>query len=389
MRRRAHPRSHRLSSPPLVQGFATGRFAPLLDSFTENFTDRGEVGAALCVYLDGVPVIDLWGGHADAARSRAWQADTIVCMMSVSKAMVALCAHRLIDRGELDLGARVAEYWPEFAQAGKEAITVDTLISHLSALIFTDAAPSNSLPDWDATAAALAQQAPAWPPGTRGAYHSATFGHLIGELVQRVSGQKIADFFAQEIAAPLDADFRFGVPADCDRIAEFLTNPDTVSTRQIGTATGTPLSRAWNALPRIPDPFNSPMWRTSVMPSANGHGNARAAARILAAVIGEVDGVRLLSPDAVERIREERWFEDCGLTGRRFRFGRGFALNNPRYHPMGPNPRAFGHAGVGGSYVFADPEAGLSFGYSMNYPASGDNIGDRPKALIDALYNCL
>lgn len=379
-----------MSLSPLVYGFSEDRFATVRESFAANFSERDEVGAALCVYVDGRPAIDLWGGYADAARSRPWQSDTIVCMMSVSKAMVSICAHMLIDRGLLDLAAPVSRYWPEFAQAGKQTITVDCLISHLAAMVFPDAVPANALPDWPAMTAGLAAQAPAWEPDTRGAYHSSTFGHLVGEVVARVSGKAFADFFADEVARPLSADFSFGVPPEeTHRIADFLTNPETVSTRHIANETGSPLSRAWQPLPRVADVFNSPMWRSSVMPSANGHGNARAAARILAATIGTVDGVRLLSDDAVNVLREERWYEDCGLTGRHFRFGRGFALHNPRYHPMGRNPRAFGHAGVGGSFVFADPEAGVSFGYSMNYPASGDNIGDRPKALIEALYSCL
>lgn len=373
-----------------VEGFAEDRFAPFREAFAANFSVRGEVGAAACVYMDGRPVADLWGGHADAARSRPWEADTIVCMMSVSKAMVALCAHMLIDRGLLDLDAPVANYWPEFAQAGKAEITVDCLISHLAALVFPDEVPVAALPDWNLMVEGLARQAPSWEPGTRGAYHSSTFGHLVGELVRRVSGQTIDRFFATQVAGPLGADFHFGLRDDDNsRVADFLTNPDTVSTRQIATETGSPLSRAWRPLPRFDDVFNSAMWRTSVLPSANGHGNARAVARIMAAAIGEVDGVRLLSPSAVDTLREERWYEDCGLTGRHFRFGRGFALHNPDFHPMGGNSRAFGHAGVGGAFAFADPEAGLAFGYSMNLPASGNNMGDRPKALVEALYACL
>ncbi|MCW3834521.1 serine hydrolase domain-containing protein [Sphingomonas canadensis] len=377
--------------PPFaIDGFTDDRFAPVRETFVENFSARSEVGAAVCVYLGGRPVVDLWGGHADAARTRPWEAGTILCMMSVSKAMVALCAHILIDRGLLDLDAPVARYWPEFAQAGKADITVDCLISHLAALVYPDAVPQGALPGWNAVIEGLARQAPAWAPGTRGAYHSSTFGHLVGELVRRVSGRPVDAFFAEEIAGPLHADFRFGLTAADDaRVAEFIVNPDSVSLRHIAAETGSPLSRAWRPLPRAEDVFNSRMWRESVLPSANGHGNARAVARIMAAVIGEVDGVRLLSPAAVETLREERWHEECGLTGRRFRFGRGFALHNPAFHPMGVNPRAFGHAGVGGSFAFADPEARLSFAYSMNHAASGSAMDDRPRALIDTLYDCL
>lgn len=370
-----------------VDGFCDPKFGPVRDAFLMNFSQRGEIGASLCVYLDGRPVIDLWGGHADAARRHRWQQDTIVCMMSVTKAMTALCAHRLIQRGLLDLEAPVSRYWPEFAQNGKEAISVDCLLSHRAALIFPDEAPDNALPRWDVMTAALARQAPAWVPDTRGAYHSSTYGHLIGELIQRVAGRPFVDALRDEITGPLGADFFLGAPAGwAGGIADVVVDPDTVSTRLISTDVDVPLSRAWKPLPRQADVFNSTMWRTSLLPSANGHGNARAAARIFAALIGEVHGVRLLSPDMVDLLREERWFEPCGLTGRRYRFGRGVALNNAPYHPMGPNPRAFGHAGVGGSFVFADPEAGLSFAYAMNHTAAGEGVGNRPEALVETLY---
>lgn len=373
-----------------VQGETDRRFAAVRDVFASNFAERGEVGAAVCVYLDGRPVVDLWGGFMDADRTRIWQENTLVCMMSVSKAMTALTAHRLIERGELDLEAPVSLYWPEFGQAGKAGVTVDTVISHLAALVFPDASPRGSMPSWDLMTRGLAAQAPAWRPGSRGAYHSSTFGHLVGEIVRRVAGRPFESVFHSEIAAPLNADFRFGVASrDHGRVADMVDNPLTVSTRAIATDMDTPLSRAWRPLPRIPDVFNSAMWRSSVMPSANGHGNARSAARIFAALTGEVDGVRLLSPQSVDLLRQERWFEDCGLTGRHFRFGRGVALNNPAYHPMGANKRAFGHAGVGGSYVFADPEARLSFSYSMNFFGSGDRMDARPRSLIDAVYRCL
>lgn len=373
-----------------VEGHSDAKFSRLRKAFEENFAERKEIGAAVCVHLYGRPVVDLWGGFLDAHRSRPWERDSLVCMMSVSKAMTALCAHILIDRGLLDLDKPVAHYWPAFAQAGKAEISVDVLISHLAALVYPDEAPVGSLPDWEVFTAALAAQAPAWAPGTRGAYHSSTFGHLIGELVRRVSGMSLPDVLAAEVTGPLGADFTFGVPPGGERrLADFIVDPRTVSTRLIASDGDAPLNRAWRPLPRQPDVFNSPMWRTSLLPSANGVGNARSASRIMAAAIGPIDGRRLLSPAAVDRIREERWYEECGLTGRLYRYGRGFSLHNPAYHPMTGNPRAFGHAGVGGSYVFADPEAGLSFSYCTNHTAIGDNIGDRARALVAAMVECL
>lgn len=379
-----------MAEDAIVSGHCDHRFRAVRDVFEDNLRNAGEVGAALAVYLDGKPVIDLWGGWSDAARQRPWREDTIVCMMSITKAILALCAHRLVQKGLLRLDLPVAAYWPEFGQKGKEGITVDCLLSHRAGLIFPDEAPVGSMADWDVMTAALARQAPAFEPDTRGAYHSSTYGHLVGELLQRASGKNIRDILRDEIAGPVAAHYFLGVPHDWRAdVADIIVHPDTISTRLISTDLDVPLSRAWRPLARQPDVFNSSMWRGSLLPSANGHGSARAAARIFAAVFGDVDGVRLLDDELVETLRTERWFEACGLTGRAYRFARGVALNNRRYHPMGHNPRAFGHAGVGGSFAFADPESGLSFGYAKNHTAVGDGVGASTAALVTELYRSL
>ncbi len=373
-----------------VSGSCDDRFRPVLEVFRENFLEREEIGASFCVYLDGRPVIDVWGGHADVGLTTVWRRNTLVCMMSVTKAIMALAAHRLIERGLLSLERPVAHYWPQFAQNGKAEITVDCLLSHRAAIIFPDEAPVGSMADWAVMADALARQKPAWDPDTRGAYHSSTYGHLVGELLRRVTGKKIDQILRDELTGPLDADYYIGVPDDwAEGVADIIVNPGTISTRLIGEDVDVPLSRAWRPLDRQPNVFNSAMWRQSLLPSANGHGNARAAARIFAALITPVNGVRLLSDETVDVLREDRWFEDCGLTGRAYRFGRGVALNNAKYHPMGNNPRAFGHAGVGGSFAFADPEARLSFGYSMNHTAVGEGVGARVETLVNHVYQAL
>ncbi len=373
----------------MISGYCDQRFRAVRDVFATNL-ENGEVGAALCVYLDGKPVIDIWGGYADEARQRPWQENTLVCMMSVTKGMVALAAHRLIEKGLLDLGRPVADYWPEFAAAGKADITFDCLISHRAALVFPDEAPPGSMTDWDAMTAALASQAPAWAPDTRGAYHSSTFGHLVGEVMRRVTGKGVDQILRDELTGPVNADFYIGVPDGRDHdVADIIVNPDTISTRLILNDVDSPLSRAWRSLPRGGNVFNTPVWRKTLLPSGNGHATARAAARIYSALFMPVDGVRLFSDESVERARTERWFEECGLTARKYRFGRGVVLNNPRYHPMGGNPSAFGHAGVGGAFAFADPENRLSFGYAKNHTSAGDGVGPWTGALVEAVYGSL
>jgi CubicO group peptidase (beta-lactamase class C family) len=362
-----------------IHGSCAERFESVREAFRANFSLRGEVGAAVCIYEHGQPVVDLWGGWRDAARTQAWQANTLVCMMSVSKAMAALCVHHL----GLELERPVAHWWPEFAQEGKEHVTVRQLLSHMAGLTYADHAPAGSLFDWDAMTSALARQRPAWPPGTVGAYHSATYGYLVGELVQRASGRAFERYFAEEIAGPLDADFHFALDdSQQERLAPLISNPDNVSARSILEQglphARSPLGRAWQAMPAISDVFNSGPWRTTVFPSANGHGNARGAARILAGIAAR--------PAVAARVTPLQWHSPCAVTGRLFRAGVGFWLNDPHYHPMGPNPRAFGHAGLGGSLAFVDPDRDLVFAYSMNQLCDGDTVGPRCKALVNAVF---
>lgn len=362
-------------------------FPRLRTAFAENFKSRGEVGAAVCLYVDGVPVVDLWGGMARPSIRQAWARDTLVCMMSVGKSLTALCALILVDRGMLELEAPVAHYWPAFAAAGKADIKVRTLLSGLAALLYADAAPENSGLDWDTVIRALEQQAPAWTPGETGAYHSVSYGFLVGELVRRVDGRPINEFFREVVAEPLVADFAFGLDdAQIMRTADIIPNPNS-DTLKLMADSSTPLGHAWRILPGLEAQANSEAYRRAVFPSANGHGNARSAARIYAALAcgGALDGVRLLSEATIEAARTEAWSGPCGMTGRDYRYGMGFFLNHPPLLPFGSNPRAFGHTGVGGSLVFADPEARLAFSYSPNAMCQGAGVGPRGEALIEAL----
>jgi CubicO group peptidase (beta-lactamase class C family) len=364
-------------SPPAIEGYYDPSFARLRAAFEDNFALLGEVGASVCVYRDNRKVVELWGGFADPVSRRPWQSDTLVCMMSVGKSVCALSVLMLVERGKIDLDKPVAHYWPEFARAGKEHITVRTLLSAKAALLFADAAPDGSAYDWQTIISALEQQRPEWEPGTRGAYHSVTFGYLLGELVRRVDGRPINVFVAEEIERTLGIDYKFGLnDAAIARVADVVVNEGNTTLQLTG-------NRSNDAFYR-----NTREFRTSVFPSGNGHSNASSVARLYAllAAGGSLDGVRLISPSLMEEARTETWNERCGMTDRPYRYGLGFFLNCPPLVPFGPNPRAFGHPGAGGAVGFADPEAGIAVSYSPSYMCSGAGVGERCEALIAATF---
>jgi CubicO group peptidase (beta-lactamase class C family) len=380
--------SIRLGKGAMVSGnYAPSRSA-VAEAFVENFENRDEIGAALCLYENGAIVVDLWGGLADPVQSILWERDTVVCMMSVGKALAALCVLRLVDRGAIALDAPVSSYWPEFAQGGKAGITVDQVLNGLSALVWIDEAPPGALMDWDTMIAAIERQAPNWVPGTRGAYHSMSAGFLFGELVRRVDGRDIAMFFKDEIADPLGIDYRYGANM-ADPLVATLLPSDESETLSAMTDITTPIGRAWRPKPHDPDFFNSSAFRGGLYPSANGHGNARSVARIFAALScgGVIDEVRILSSALVERLREPAWHNDCALTGRNFAYGLGFFQNLPQPPIMGNGPRSFGHPGAGGAIGFADPDQGLAFAYSPNKMCGGASVGNRCAALVKAAYS--
>lgn len=373
-----------------IHGHCEPAFARLREEFARNFSERQEVGAAVCLYSDGRPVVDLWAGVADPVSGRPWERDTLVCMMSVGKSVCALAVLMLVERGRIDLAKPVAHYWPGFAQAGKAGITVRTLLSGLAALLYADHAPDGSAYDWDTMVRALELQAPEWEPGTRGAYHSATCGLLLGELVRRADGRTIDRFVREEMARPLGIEYGFGLDAaEIARVADIVPNEGNVTLQQSGDRT-TKLGRAWRIQPRPADVHyrNTEQFRRAVFPSANGHSNARSVARLYAALAagGTLDGVHLLSPELIEVARTQSWCERCGMTDRLFRYGVGFFLNYPPLLPFGSNPRAFGHPGAGGAIGFADPEARLAFAYSPNRMCEGAGVGERCTALIDAVF---
>lgn len=387
-----------------VNGHCAPGFAGVREAFERNFKEHGDVGASVTVTVDGEAVVDLWGGHADAARTRVWERDTLVNVYSTSKGMTALCAHLLVDRGELDLDAPVARYWPEFAQAGKHDLPVRWLLSHRAGLV----APREPLPaghayDWEQVCATLAATEPWWEPGTAQGYHAVTFGYLVGEVVRRITGQSLGAFLRSEITEPLGARVFIGTPAeehascadmvgqlDEARIAEQFPDAPKPPFRSLADH---PLAIVMLALTSIPTgDVNSTAYRSAEIPAGNAHASAHG----LATVYGALATGKLVGPGTLEAMRRSQSLPgERDLTidalipaGFEHQWGLGYMLNHQGL--VGPNPRAFGHGGAGGSYAFADPENGLSYAYAMN-KYGGGTAGDDPRngRLVTAVYRAL
>lgn len=380
-----------------LHGSYDERFAGVVEAFVENHRRGEEVGSAVSVVVDGQTVVDIWGGWFDEDRTREWERDTLVCMMSVAKGITGIAFTMLVDRGLVDLDAPVATYWPEFAQNGKEDLPVRFLLDHtagLPALTGDNKLWPGAMYDREAMVDALARQEPLWQPGTVAAYHVHTQGYLLGEIMRRVTGKLVGSFVRDEITGPLGVDYWLGIPAsEHDRITRLIPSDgpkilaaqgaeDEESLRVLAFAQNPP--GTWG------DMVNSTEWREMEMPSGSGHGNARAVARIYGALAaGEVDGVRLLSEDALDTMTTMQHDMIELLQERHYRQGLGLLLNSPDAVYMGPHPEAFGHHGIGGSIGFADRAERLGFSYSMNkMHAVGDN-GPRARRLIDAVFASL
>ncbi|MEU5766167.1 serine hydrolase domain-containing protein [Streptomyces asoensis] len=344
--------------------------------------DAGDVGGSVAVFVDGEPVVDVWGGFADAAREVPWQRDTIVNVWSVTKTMTALCALVLADRGDLDLDAPVARYWPEFAAAGKEKALVRHALSHTAGLPDWDG-PVAEIYDWPAATARLAGQAPRWEPGTAAGYHSLTQGFLVGEVVRRITGREPGAFFADEIAGPLGADFHLGLPAGHDhRAAPTVPPPGRDEDYVAGAASGATAAAGSAATPtaiRLRD-GNSLAWRRAQIPAASGFGNARSVALVQSVMAcgGAVGGVRLLSRAGCERAWEEQFSGEDRVLGMPISWGLGYGRFGGTY----------GWGGWGGSTVMIEPEGRVVVAYvtnQMREPAQDTRGLDLLMAAYDGL----
>lgn len=377
-----------------IQGHCDERFHAVRETFEAAFAGGAELGASVCVIRDGEAVVDLWGGLADAERTRPFERDTLVNVFSTTKGMTALCAHRLVNEGRLDLDAPVASYWPEFAQRGKGEITVRQLISHQAGLpAIRESLPQEALFDWDRMATALAAEETWWEPGTRHGYHAVTFGWLVGEVVRRITGQSLGTRFAEDLAKPLGADFYIGCGPDLDeRISPLVQGPVVIEEGQAGIfeeILNNPegvAARAFGNPPLLGTMvFNTRPWRAAEIPAANGHASAAGIARIY----GELARGKLLSTAVLDDARSCQAEGQDEVLPLVTKIACGFMLS-PDHEPCGPNPRAFNHAGAGGSLGYCDPEAKIGFGYAMNNMHTGAWLVDpRARRLVDAVYASL
>jgi len=391
-----------------VEGTCTEDFAAVRDEFERNFVQRGEVGASVAVTVEGETVADLWGGVADPATGRAWKRDTIGIVWSCTKGAVALCAHMLVARGQLDLDAAVTEYWPEFGKNGKNRVSVRMLLAHQAGLAaIRDPLPEPGLLDWDLVVDMLAAQEPLWPPGTQHGYHALTYGHVAGELVRRISGRSLGTFFRDEVAGPLRLDFWIGLPEEHDvRVAPTIpVDPPAAGeevsnffTQAMTDPTSIPALVAMNSSGMlVPGVIDRREVYAAEIPAANGLANARALAGMYRplALGGRADGIELVDEATLAEATRVASASSIDATlGIPTRFALGFmkSMDNrslPGDDSVLMSEDAFGHSGYGGSVGFADPVARMSFGYSMNKQGNGLGVNDRGHALIDAVYRTL
>jgi CubicO group peptidase (beta-lactamase class C family) len=378
-------------APAAIDGTVTKTFEAVRDAFAANFQRAGEdaeLGAALCVYVDGNCVVNLWGGFADAARSRTWEETTLANIWSGSKGIVAIAVAMLVDRGRLRYEDRVAQHWPEFAQAGKADVTVAQILSHQSGLNgFAQPTTLLDFYDWDLVTSRLAAQATFWPTGTQASYHAMTYGFLAGELIRRVSGQDVGAFVRDEIARPLQADIFIGLPEAFEpRVAEMVPAqaPALTSGPQPAEIPGRALTN-----PRL-DPLapNTRAWRAAQIPAANGQASGRGIGRVYGAIAagGALAGVRIISPEGIDRLRHVLHRGPDLLLGERY-WAAGVSLNvAPAY---GPHAETFGHTGWGGSFGCADRQRRVGIGYVMNR-MGGQLIGNpRGTSLATAIFTAV
>lgn len=387
-----------------VNGSCDPRFAQVRDEFERNLEQRGEVGASVCLTIDGETVVDLWGGTKDPATNEPWAEDTLALIWSATKGATALCAHILASRGELDLDAPVVTYWPEFAKNGKEDITVRHLLTHQAGLaVLHDPLPVGAFYDADLMADVLAKEEAWWEPGTRHGYHGMTFGYLVGEVVHRVSGRSIGTFFREEVAGPLGLDLHIGLAeADEARVAPNL-DADMPDPQDLPTFYKVALSQPTTLQGLMI--LNTGGWmgtgacntresHAAELPSLGGIGNARSLAGMYTPLA--LGGGDLVSREQLSKMSAvaSAGVDASVLVPSRWSLGFNKGIDN-RHLGRGDRDfffipeEAFGHPGMGGAVGFADPRARIAFGYVMNKQGLGLALNERGQSLIDAVYRAL
>jgi CubicO group peptidase (beta-lactamase class C family) len=374
-----------------IYGFAKQGFEAIHDAFADNLYSGADIGASAAVFIDGEAVVDLWGGYFDATYTRPWERDTIVNGFSSTKTMTALCALVLADRGEIDLNAPVKKYWPEFAAAGKERVEVRHIVSHTSGVAgWAEPMTLQDIYDLEKSTALLARQEPWWEPGTAAGYHGMNMGHLVGEVVRRVTGMSLGRFFEKEIARPLSADYHIGTPAECDSRISLLIQGYPIQPNGnefFKRSLLNPPARHFDTW--------SIAWRRAELGAMNGHGNARAIATVQSILAnGGVKGARLLSERGRHKVLEEQANGVDLVLGAPLRWGLGYCLNRPvrtnQLHPNGALGRNVAFwAGNGGSMSYVDLDARMAFAFAPNRWITGPHEQQRSLSILSATYACL
>jgi CubicO group peptidase (beta-lactamase class C family) len=391
-----------------VAGFYDPRFERVAAEFIRNFQEREEVGAAVCMTIEGEVVVDLWGGLAHPETHTPWTRDTLTLVWSATKGATALCAHILAARGELDLDAPVARYWPEFGQAGKEHIPVRLLLNHQSGLAaLHQPVPPGGFYDWDLMISMLEKEEPWWKPGSMHGYHGFTFGWLVGEVVRRVSGKSLGAFFRSEVAEPLGLDFWIGLPKELEpRVAQMIPAPPPDPTGPVSPMMAAMIdpvalqtlvmfNTGGHMLPGADGifGFNQPAARAAEIGAAGGITNARGLAGMYTPLAN--GGGALVNHESLSRmaaVSSASALDAVILAPTRFSLGYVKAVDNRRVPNCTANDsliiseEAFGHSGFGGAMGFADPPTRMSFGYAMNRMGDGIGLNERGQSLIDAAY---
>jgi CubicO group peptidase (beta-lactamase class C family) len=386
-----------------IGGSVEPGFEGVREAFVRNFEDHGDIGAGVAVHVEGRKVVDLWGGVADTETGRPYGEDTLQLVYSTTKGASAICANLLAQRGELDVDAPVADYWPEFGQNGKEEIPVRWVLTHQCGLSTIDAELSvDEVLAWEPVIDALEAQAPLWEPGTEHGYHAVTFGFLVGELVRRITGKRIGTFFADEVAGPLGLDFWIGLPEEHEeRVAPLIGSliPSGTSIdpklralldQFIGPQTMLGRALSLNGTFAGSEIFNSRKVHAAELPAANGITNARSLSRMYAGVVGEVEGTDagpLLTKKQIDAARTRQTTGNDKCLYFESTFGLGFFTSSP-FAPYGVAGN-FGHAGAGGSVGFADPQNKIGFGYVMNKMNQNLSADPRTSGLIRATYEAV
>ena len=381
-----------------IQGEVAPGFERVKDVFTTNFEQHADVGAACSVYHRGKNVVNLWGGVGDVETGQPWAEDSIIVVASSTKGATAICANLLAQRGDLDLDAPVAQYWPEFAAAGKQDVPVRWLLSHRVGLPVLDTPLSmEDFLAWEPPVSALAAQTPKWVPGTAHGYHAITYGWLVGEVVRRITGKSLGTFFAEEVAGPLGLDFWIGLPErEEHRILPMIEvdledpnlEPKGERAKEMLAAATAPKSYLTQEQTTSPLNMNSRAFHAAELPAANGITDARSIARMYASLVGDgVDGIRLFNNDTVKQASTEQSGDVDEVMGIHSRFGSGFYL-----YMEGSNmiqDGVFGHGGAGGSIGFADPKAEIGFGYVMNKMQMVGDDDPRTVNLAQAVHDSI